>query len=59
MKSPSTQGELSIIDKSMLTKKEQQVSKTPTPVTPKSPTYKAKGVSRKHLFWLTCFCKKK
>ena len=42
MKSPSTQGELSIIDKSMLTKKEQQVSKTPTPVTPKSATYKAK-----------------
>ena len=34
----------------MLTRKNQQPSKTPTPVTPKTPTYKAKEVSRKHLF---------
>ena len=48
MKSPSTPDELSIIDNSMLTRKKQQPSKTP--VTPKTPTYKAKEVSRKHLF---------
>ena len=48
MKSPSTPDELSIIDNSMLTRKNQQPSKTP--VTPKTPTYKAKEVSRKHLF---------
>ena len=50
MKSPSTPDELSIIDNSMLTRKKQQPSKTPTPVTPKTPTYKAKEVSKKHLF---------
>ena len=41
MKSPSTPDELSIIDNSMLTRKKQQRSKTPTPVTPKTSTYKA------------------
>ena len=50
MKSPSTPDELSIIDNSMLTRKKQQRNKTPTPVTPKSFTYKAKEVSKKHLF---------
>ena len=34
----------------MLTSKEQQPSTTPIPVTPKTPTYRAKEVSRKHLF---------
>ena len=34
----------------MLSRKKQQPSKTPTPITPKSPTYKAKEVCRKHLF---------
>ena len=50
MKSPSTPDELSIIDIPMLTRKKQQPSETSTPVTPKTPTYKAKEVSRKHLF---------
>ena len=50
MKSPSTPDELSIIDNSMLTRKKQQRNKTPTPVTPKSFTYKANEVSKKHLF---------
>ena len=49
MKSPSTPDELSIIDNAMLTRTKQQPSKTPTPATPKTPTYKAKEVSRKHL----------
>ena len=49
-KSTSTPDELSINDNSMLTRKKQQPSKTLTPVTPKIPTYKAKEVSRKHLF---------
>ena len=34
----------------MLTRKKQQPSKTPTPVTPKTLTYKETIVSRKHLF---------
>ena len=50
MKSPSTPDELSIIDDSKLTRKKQQPSKIPTPVTTKTSTYKAKEVSRKHLF---------
>ena len=50
MKSPSTPDELSIIDNSMLTRKKQQPSKIPTPVTTKTSNYKAKEVSRKHLF---------
>ena len=41
MKTHSTPDELSIIDNSMLTRKKQQRSKTPTPVTPKTSTYKA------------------
>ena len=44
MKSPSTPDEWSIIDNAMLTRTKQQPSKTP-----KTPTYKAKEVSRKHL----------
>ena len=47
MKSPSTPDELSIIDNSMPTRKRKQPSKTSTPVTPKTPTYKAKEVSEK------------
>ena len=50
MKSPSTPDELSIIDNSKLTRKYQQRSKSPTPVTRKTSTYKAKEVSKKHLF---------
>ena len=50
MKSPSTPNELSIIDSSMLTRKKQQQSKTPSTITPKTSTYKAKEVSKKHLF---------
>ena len=50
MKSPSNPDELSIIDNSMLARKKQQRSKTPTPVTPKTSTYKAKEVSKKYLF---------
>ena len=50
MKSPSTAVELSTIDNSMLTTKQQQPCKTETPVTPKTPIYKAKDVSRNHLF---------
>ena len=34
----------------MLTSKKKQPITTPIPVTPKTPTYKAKEVSRKHLF---------
>ena len=34
----------------MLTSKKQQPSTTPMPVTPKTPIYNAKEVSRKHLF---------
>ena len=34
----------------MLTRKKQQRSKTPTPVTSKTSTYKAKEVSKKRLF---------
>ena len=34
----------------MLTRKKQQPSKNPAPVTPKTSTYKEKIVSRKHLF---------
>ena len=49
MKSPSTPVEWSIFDNSRLTRKKQP-SKTPTPVTTKTPAYKAKKVSRKHLF---------
>ena len=50
MKSPSTPDELSVIVNSMLTRKKQQRGETPTPVTPKSSTYKAKEISTKHLF---------
>ena len=50
MKSISTPVELSIINNSMLTTKKQQPSTTPIPITPKTPFYKAKEVSRKHLF---------
>ena len=50
MKSPSTPDKLSIIDNSMLTRKKLPRSKTATPVTPKTSTYKAKEVSKKHLF---------
>ena len=49
MKSTSTPDKLSVIDNSMLTRKKQQRSKTPTPVTPKTSTYKTKEVSKKHL----------
>ena len=48
--SPSTPDEISIFGKVMLTSKKQQPSTTPIPVTPKTPTYKAKEVSRKPLF---------
>ena len=48
MLSPITPDELSIIDNSMLTRKKQP-NATPIPVTPKTPTYKAKEFSRKHL----------
>ena len=58
MKSPSTPDELSVIDNSMLTRKKQQPNKTPTPVTPKTPTYKAKEVSKKHLFSDNLFLQK-
>ena len=44
MKSPSTPDELSAIGSSVLTRKKQQPSKTPTPVTHKIPIYKAIGV---------------
>ena len=50
VKSLSTPDELSITDNSMLTRKKQQPSETPTTVTPKTSTYKAKEVSKKHLF---------
>ena len=46
----STPDETSIFDNAMLTSKKKQPSITPIPVTPKTPTYKAKEVSRKHLF---------
>ena len=46
----STPDIISIFDNGMLTSKKQQPSTTPIPVTPKTPTYKAKEVSRKHLF---------
>ena len=42
MKPPSTPDELSIIDNPMVTRKKQQRSKTSTPVTLKTFTYKAK-----------------
>ena len=45
----STPDIISIFDNGMLTSKKQQPSTTPIPVTPKTPTYKAKEVSRKHL----------
>ena len=48
--SPSTPDQISIFDNAMLTSEKQQPSTTPVPVTPKTPTYKAKEVSRKHLF---------
>ena len=44
MKSPSTPDELSAIGNSVLTRKKQQPSKTPTPITHKIPIYKAIGV---------------
>ena len=50
MKSPSTPDEWSITDSSLLTRKNEQPGKTPTPATTKTPTYKAEEVSRKHLF---------
>ena len=34
----------------LLTRKNEQPGKTPTPATTKTPTYKAEEVSRKHLF---------
>ena len=48
VKSLSTPDELSITDNSMLTRKKQQPSETPTTVTPKTSTYEAKEVSKKH-----------
>ena len=48
--SPSTPDETSIFDNAMLTSKKKQSSTTPIPVTLKTPTDKAKEVSRKHLF---------
>ena len=48
--SPSTPDEISIFDNAMLTSQKQQPSIAPIPVTPKTPTYKAKEVSRKHVF---------
>ena len=58
IKSPSTPVELSIIDNCRLTRKKQQPSKTPTPVTTKTLAYKAKEVSKKHLFSDELFLKK-
>ena len=47
----STPDEIPVFDNVMLTSKKQQPpSTTPTPVATKTPTYKAKEVSRKHLF---------
>ena len=59
IKSLSTPDELSIIDNSMLTRKKQQRSETPTPVKPKTSTYKAKEFLKNIYFWMTCFCRKK
>ena len=49
MTSPSTPDEISVFDNTMLTSKKEQASTTPIPVTPKTATYKAREVSRKHL----------
>ena len=46
----NTPDEISIFDNAMLTRKKQQPSTTPILVTTKTPTYKAKEVSRKHVF---------
>ena len=48
--SPSTPDEISIFGNAMLTRKKQQPSTTPVHITPTTPIYKAKEVSRKHLF---------
>ena len=48
--SPNTPDEMSIFNNAMLTSKKKQPSTTPIPVIPKTPTYKGKEVSRKHLF---------
>ena len=48
--SPNTPDEISVFDNTMLTSKKKHPSTTPIPVTHKTPTYKAKEVSRKHLF---------
>ena len=48
--SPSTPDEISIFGYAMLTRKKQQPSTTPVHITPTTPVYKAKEVSRKHLF---------
>ena len=50
-KSSSTPDELSIINHANYKKpKKTQPSKTPSPLTPETPTYKTKVVSRIHLF---------
>ena len=40
--SPNTPDEIPVFDNAMLTSKKQQPSTIPIPVTPKTPTYKAK-----------------
>ena len=58
MTPPNTPDEISIFDNTMLTSKKQQPSTTPMPVTPKTPIYNAKEVSRKHSFSDDSFLKK-
>ena len=47
---PSSPDEISIFGNTMLTRKKQQPNTTPVPIAPTTPIYKAKEVSRKHLF---------
>ena len=50
LSSPSTPDEISVFDNAMLTSKKQQLRTNSLHATHKTPTYKAKEVSRKHLF---------
>ena len=50
LKSRSIPDEISFFYNAMLTSKKGQPVRPPIPVRPKTPTYKVKEVSRKHLF---------
>ena len=50
MASPYTPNEITIIDNAILARKKSQAITILIPLTPETPTYKAKDLFRKHLF---------